>query len=357
VPPNGSPRAPSLTSPLPAPGRVDWVDYAKGFCIIMVVMMHSTLGVEAEAGREGFMHYVVAFATPFRMPDFFLISGLFLARVIDRDWRTYLDRKVVHFVYFYLLWTAIQFAVKAPHFAAEVGWVGVLRLYAESFIEPLGILWFIYLLPVFFVVTKATRAVPSALIWLIGAALEIAHVGFDLSTGWTVIDEFAGRFVYFYTGYLLAPWIFALAARVQARPAFAGIALVGWALLDGVMVFGGWSKLPLVSLGLGLIGAAAVVSFSALLAKAALFGPLRFCGRNSIVIYLAFFLPMAATRMLLLKTGVIADIGGVSLIVTAAGVLGALAIWWASRGTRLDFLFVRPARFRLTPRLSLQPAE
>ena len=27
-------------------GRVDWVDYAKGFCIVFVVMMHSTLGVE-----------------------------------------------------------------------------------------------------------------------------------------------------------------------------------------------------------------------------------------------------------------------------------------------------------------------
>ena len=35
-----------------APQRVDWVDYAKGFCIIMVVMMHSTLGVEAQAGRR-----------------------------------------------------------------------------------------------------------------------------------------------------------------------------------------------------------------------------------------------------------------------------------------------------------------
>src|SRR4051812_28353598 len=81
-------------------GRVDWVDYAKGICIIMVVMMHSTLGVEAATGREGFMHLAVAFAKPFRMPDFFLISGLFLAQVIDRDWRTYLDRKVVHFAYF-----------------------------------------------------------------------------------------------------------------------------------------------------------------------------------------------------------------------------------------------------------------
>jgi len=354
VPRNGSP-APSLTPT--APSRIDWVDYAKGFCIIMVVMMHSTLGVEAEAGREGFMHYLVAFATPFRMPDFFLISGLFLARVIDRDWRTFLDRKVVHFAYFYLLWTAIQFAVKALHFAGQVGWWGVLELYLESFIEPLGILWFIYLLPVFFVVTKATRAVPPAVIWLIGAVLQVAHVSFDVATGWTVIDEFAGRFVYFYTGYLLAPRIFALAALVQARPVLAGLALAGWALLDGVAVFGGWSTLPLVALGLGLAGAAAVVAISALLAKAALFEPLRFCGRNSIVIYLAFFLPMAATRVLLLKTGVIVDIGVVSLIVTTAGVVGALAIWWATRGTRLDFLFVRPARFRLTPPLALQPAE
>src|SRR5438552_14659677 len=89
--------------------RIDWVDYAKGICIVMVVMMHSVLGVEKAAGETGFMHVLVAFAKPFRMPDFFLISGLFLSVVIDRDWRTYLDRKMVHLSYFYLLWAAIQF--------------------------------------------------------------------------------------------------------------------------------------------------------------------------------------------------------------------------------------------------------
>ena len=98
------------------------MDYAKGICIVMVVMMHSVLGVEVAAGQTGFMHAFVAFAKPFRMPDFFLISGLFLAVVIDRDWRTYLDRKVVHFAYFYVLWVTIQFGFKAPGFAAESGW-------------------------------------------------------------------------------------------------------------------------------------------------------------------------------------------------------------------------------------------
>src|SRR6266850_7867529 len=152
--------------------RIDWVDYAKGICIVMVVMMHSVLGVEAAAGQTGFMHWLVMFAKPFRMPDFFLISGLFLSVVIARDWRTYLDRKVLHFVYFYLLWVTIQFGFKAPGFAAEAGWRHVGYLYLESFIEPFGTLWFIYLLPIFFVVIKLTRGLPPALIWGVAGLLE-----------------------------------------------------------------------------------------------------------------------------------------------------------------------------------------
>src|SRR5437868_15340821 len=90
---------PPLAPATPTEDRVVWFDYAKGICITLVVMMHSTLGVGDAMGGEGFMHEVVAFARPFRMPDFFLLSGLFLFRVIDRNWRTYLDRKVVHFAY------------------------------------------------------------------------------------------------------------------------------------------------------------------------------------------------------------------------------------------------------------------
>ena len=338
--------------------RVEWVDYAKGFCIVFVVMMHSTLGVEAAAGREGWLHTVVEFARPFRMPDFFMISGLFLANVIDRDWRTYLDRKVVHFAYFYVLWVTIQFAFKAPSFAAEQGWNHVPVLYLEAFVEPFGTLWFIYLLPIFFVVVKAAHSlrVPPLAIWLVAAALEIAPI----DTGWTVIDEFASRFVYFYTGYIVASRIFMLAAEAQAWPALAFGSLLIWGVLNGVLVFSGLATLPVISLMLGLAGAAAVVSVSALLALSHLARPLRYFGENSIVIYLAFFLPMAIARTVMLKLGVVSDIGTVSVIVTAAGVLGALATWWTVRGTFARFLFERPQRFWLAPakpRVALQPAE
>jgi uncharacterized membrane protein YcfT len=353
--PNGTTAVTGRSTPS-VPGRVDWVDYAKGICIVMVVMMHSVLGVEAAAGQSGFMHVLVAFAKPFRMPDFFLISGLFLSVVIARDWRTYLDRKVVHFAYFYVLWVTIQFGFKAPAFATETGWSHVGWLYLESFIEPFGTLWFIYLLPVFFVTIKATRNVPPLAVWIIAALLETAHV----ATGWTVIDEFCARFVYIYSGYWFAAQVFALSDRARARPdlALAGLAL--WALVNGGLVYLGYSEWPLVSLALGLAGACAIITTGTLLARAHRLTALRFCGEHSIVIYLAFFLPMAATRTLLLHTGFANHIGAVSLVVTIAGLLGALAIWRIALKAGADFLFERPAAFWVAPKKAqprLQAAE
>jgi uncharacterized membrane protein YcfT len=296
------------------------------------------------------------FAKPFRMPDFFLISGLFLALVIDRDWRTYLDRKVVHFVYFYVLWVTIQFGFKAPAFAAERGWAHVGFEYLESFIEPFGTLWFIYLLPVFFVVIKLTRNISPILVSTIAVALEMAHV----ATGWTVIDEFCARFVYIYFGYLFADHVFALSDRARAHPVLSLAGLALWALTNGSLVKSGTSELPIVSLMLGLAGAGAIIACGTLLARMHWLNFLRFCGEHSIVIYLAFFLPMASTRTLLLKTGLIHDIGMVSLIVTVVGVAGSLLIWRAALAVHANFLFERPDAFWIAPRKAgrtLQAAE
>ena len=78
------------------------------------------------------------------------------------------------------------------------------------------------------------------------------------------------------------------------------------------------------------------------------------------MIYLAFFLPMASMRTLLLHSGLLHDIGTVSLVVTIAGVLGSLAIWRLALAIGADFLFERPSAFWIAPKkpgVSLQPAE
>ncbi|MEP0235031.1 acyltransferase family protein [Roseibium sp.] len=339
--------------------RIDWVDTAKGICIIFVVMMHSVLGVEAAAGETGWMHAIVAFAAPFRMPDFFLISGLFLSNVIKRDWRLYLDRKVVHFAYFYVLWMTIQFAVKAPVFSADLGWLGAVQYYFASFIQPFGTLWFIYMLPVFFVVCKLAhdKGLPWQLILGIAAFLQTAPI----HTGWLLVDEFASRFVYFYAGYIFAPKIFQLADWARARMPLSLTALAIWALINGGLVAAGWSGLPIISLALGAAGAGAIVLTSTLITESGRFSSLSHFGANSIVIYLAFFFPMGVMRVVLLKLGFL-DIGTMSLIVTAVSVISPMILLWMIQKTNFGwFLFRRPTWAylpgTLAPKTRLQPAE
>ncbi|PXW54426.1 putative membrane protein YcfT [Methylobacterium sp. B4] len=346
--------------------RLAWVDVAKGLCIILVVMMHSTLGTGEALGGEGFLHTVVEFARPFRIPDFFLLSGLFLGRVIDRDWRLFADRRVVHFAYFYVLWVVIQSLFKAGPIVAGAEGVGAqfaafgLHL-AEALVVPYSTLWFVYLLAVFSVVTKLLhRRVPGLVLLAAAALLQILP-----TSSWPyLLDEFCERYVYFLGGYLFAEWIFRFADRVRGAvvPALAGLAL--WALLEAVFVFTPTgieavptlARLPVVSLGLGTVGALAIVAFAALMTRAG--GPvtaaLRACGERSIVIYLGFFLPMALTRTLIVKFNLALPdhalgVGLASLIVTVVAVTLPLAFERLVRGTRLDVLFRRPAAFHIAP--------
>lgn len=354
-------RAPSV--PGGGDGRLAWADTAKGICIILVVMMHTTLGIGSEMGGEGFLHTVVAFAKPFRMPDFFLVSGLFLARVVDRDLRSYADRRVVHFAYFYILWLVIQSGFKFMQISGGSPAVFLHHL-AVSLVEPFSTLWFIYLLGVFSVVTKLLRRAPPALLFGAAAALQIMPV----ETGSFLVNEFCERWVYFLAGYLFAPHVFRLAAWARQHVAGA-LGLVGlWALANGALALtvvdlGGRTvpaELPVVGLLAGLAGAVAIVVVASVLTRLGLAGPLRYCGSNSISIYLTFFLPMAIGRTVLARSGIIDDIGVAASLVTAFAVLVPLGLERLSRGTQFAFLYRRPGWAHLPPRrdgLHLAPAE
>ncbi len=335
--------------------RIGWVDCAKGLCIILVVMMHSTLGVEEALGQTGWMGMVVQWAEPFRIPAFFLVSGLFAARAISRPWMDVLDRKIVHFAYFYVIWLTIQIGVKAPGMAADIGWHGVFGTYVHALVDPFGTLWFIYILPIFFVATKLVAGVPVALVLVIAALLEVA----DIRIGVLLVDEFAARYVYFLAGYALAPLVFRMAAVARANAAPTVMGLAAWALAHGWLAGTDRAHWPFVSLALGFAGAFALICVAALISRVRWSGPLQYCGRNSIVIYLGFFLPMAVTRLALIRSGIVADVGTISALVTLAGVSGALVMYWLARPMGLGALYRRPRWLRLAAsgKRGIAPAE
>ena len=333
-------------------GHIGWFDYAKGICIILVVMMHSTLGVgEAFAAKglapEGFMHWIVAYAKPFRMPDFFMLAGLFLSYAIGRGWMHYLDKKVMHFAYFYVIWTVIQATIKtAATSGLDAG--ALVSTFAGALVNPYPTLWFIYVLPLFFIATKLLRSLPA---WTLLGGAALLHT-LPVHTGWSAVDHFAAHYyVFFLGGYLLVPYIFAAADWATENTTKALGLVAGWAVLNGVLAFSpspiaGWATvadLPIISVVLGGMGAMAIVLLAAQLAKFNTAAFVKYCGANSIVLYISFTIPMALTRVVLLKLGVVTDTGVASLLVWLVALTTPLIVHMALKHTPLRVLYERPS--------------
>ncbi|MEN0040727.1 MAG: acyltransferase family protein [Pseudomonadota bacterium] len=349
------------TPPVPD-NRIAWIDGAKGICIILVVMMNTVLGLEVRTGETGWMHAIVDFAQPFRMPDFFMVAGLFLLPTLSRSWGLYLDRKVVHFAYFYVLWLTIQFAFKAPFMVMDgLTPAQAMTTYLLAFVQPWGSLWFIWMLPVFFVVarlfwpqtTKGKYALLAIAAFLqmapiqtgelmatVYGALGLQHSG----AGLILIDEGASFFVFFLMGAIFAPQIFALADWAGRNKRTGVLALTVWFALNWLLTHTGTASLPVVSLLLGIAGAVAIVIFARLMADLPWMDWLRAIGARSIVVYLAFFFPMVVMRLLLLKFVPGMDAGTMGAISTAVAVVSPVILHWIIGKIGIGhFLFVRPA--------------
>ena len=331
--------------------RFDWVDMAKGLSIFLVVIMYCASSVGEDTGQTGFLHWSLAFAMPFRMPEFFLLSGLFLSQVIDRPWRAFADRRVVHYLYFYVLWAVIHILFKVALVGRDPG--GALSYLAWAVVEPYGVLWFIYMLAVFGLVSKLLHQlrVPHWVALAVGAALQMATV----HTGSYLVDQFSAYFVYFYAGYVFAPHVFRLADWAGQNVGAALAVLAAWAVANAILVFTpgfrldpvhiqmGWAALPGVHLIAAMAGALAICVASALLIKLPWMNWLRWLGTKSLVVYVAFVLPMGIARTLLLAVG-IEEPNLVSLIIMVVAIVAPLVLWWITEKLGFGkFLFERPA--------------
>ena len=336
--------------------RMAWVDIAKGVSIILVVMMYAVYNVGRHTGSVGFLHYLIAFATPFRMPEFFLISGLFLSTVIARPWRRYADRRFVHYMYFYVLWAFIMIALKVGIFARDP--IAMAADLASAIVQPYGVLWFVYMLGVFALVAKLLWQfrVPHWLVIAVAAGLQIAPINVSSY----IVMQFSAYFVFFYIGYAFAPQIFRMAGWVAENQKKAIAALAVWFVVNGFLVFlpsfellpdetrMGFAAFPPLHLLLGVAGAVALCAFSVVLVDRPYTSWLRWIGSHSLVIYLAFTIPMSIFREIAMTTGLITQTGPLSLAVFLVALITPVILYLAIGLTGFGhFLFERPAWARL----------
>jgi uncharacterized membrane protein YcfT len=335
-----------------SPVRHDWMDYAKGICIIAVVTFYTTNHVSEALERTTWMQYWIEFARPFRMPDFFFISGLLLGRVIERPWRTYADTKVVHYLYFFVVWSLLYFTLRlvvgsAGDTPARVG-AEFVKMMTHG---PFAMLWFVQMLAFYFVLTKLLRRVAP---WLVFALAVVWYLA-PIETGWSQVNRAGERYVFFFAGYWIAPMAFVYARWVAAHRGVALTGILAWTVLDAMLVFSGAADWRGVSLVLGFLGAFAVIGAAALLQSVRAFDVLRRCGQDSLPIYVGFFLPMWAIVNLYEWSAdrlshAPLEPGAAAVLFAVFSIAIALAAEQAARGTRLAWLYERPHWARLGPK-------
>ena len=170
-------------------------------------------------------------------------------------------------------------------------------------------LWFVHMLAVFYVVTRLVARLPKWMVLLAAAALQVAHQALWIDTPSFIANRFMDYYVFFFLGYAIADIVFDVAERAKARPWVTLGVLAGWAVGNEWLTRDG----PAPPAGLRPADGprrrarhrrdrSAAVEW-----KSARF--LRYCGQNSIVIYLTFFFPMTILERILASKQVIPDVG------------------------------------------------
>lgn len=200
--------------------RLLWPDVAKGICILLVVLHHVTtkhyapLVADALGPVEGLWVGLSSALKPVRMPLFFLVSGFFATRLVQRPWPDVRARALrlgyVYVIWLVLLWGVFSLEVTLPTNRTQ-GWLELLLdlVYAST-----G-LWFLYALALYTVLAAALRRRPPSLV--IGAAAVVSLTCSFLPLEETNRVSVLFHFTFFALG--------AFAPHVVRRVAEAGLSL------------------------------------------------------------------------------------------------------------------------------------
>ncbi|WP_299949504.1 acyltransferase family protein [Hyphomonas sp. BRH_c22] len=319
--------------------RINWIDHAKGVCIVLIVAMYATSGYTDLVGQSSWMNAVVAWAEPALMPAFFFLSALFLNLSVFGPTRHFLDRKILHFAYFYMVWLLIQNLALAP-----LAFPGAIL---TALVSPPDSLLLVYMLIVFHAVTRLFRFLPTQKVFVFAALLQVAFATGWIDTGWIVANQLGAWFVFFYAGFVAAPHVFELADRVNGHAQELWKVLLGWAAVNAAFVALNVSDLPLISLALGFAGTGAIIALGLLLCRIKWLAVLGHAGRHCLVIYLTFSIPVIVLQHALAANGRVGDAGLACLVITLGGVAMPLIFHRLVRATPLNFVYKRPGSLRL----------
>lgn len=334
-----TPTAPK-SSHTPVKARLEWIDVAKGVAITLVVLGHVVWVLSLmELPTSDLWRRILKASSPMRMPGFFLMSGLFAHRFIAGSLERFARRRVIGFVYLFVVWMAVTAII-------DVGlrlWLGgtghdVSRSELVNHILWLETpMWYLIALPAFHLLWWVTRRLPA------GIPLAVTAVGYILvDTATTALPGMLSSTGY--RGMIHYAFFFMVGARLskplrdtvsRMTPWMAAIIVVAWLAMEAFV-----PDMPLRA----LVAVPALFAISQLLVRTPLRTLAQRAGRRTLPLYLMNWLAVAIVGGVWLQFDVISNdltqflVPAVTLPVVIAMITG---VWHLTRD--IGFLWGPPA--------------
>jgi len=314
--------------------RVQWVDYAKGIGIFLVVFGHTLRGLVNSSILETstIVVSIDQWIYSFHMPLFFYLSGLFIERSASKPLREFFVSKLN-------FWSVLQTVLQAIVSSYTNSSVSLSNLWRIIY-QPVMQYWFLYTLFVIMVVYAiVSKLNVSSRVFLILAILfyltQIADVGLG---SWRVLYSVRGYAIYLALGAVIGSSRFMSQLSQWKTQTLLMVTIGGfWAV--GLAVGFNVMAVKLLTPIVGIFGIAASVALAILLDRFNRIDVVKQWGSLSLEIFVAHTIASASLRILLQYvfgfTNPIAHL----IIGTAIGIYVPIALYRICQRSWLRYMF------------------
>ncbi|SVU21778.1 acyltransferase [Klebsiella pneumoniae] len=323
-----------------------WVDYAKGFGIILVVFGHVNRGL-FNAGvsiNTEVYHSLDNIIYSFHMPLFFFLSGLFFIESISgKSKKKFISGKFKSIFYPYAVWSILQGCIEVILSNYTNSKTTLLSVLSFPF-HPRAQFWFLYALLLIFILSCIiynkyfTKHIPFILVLSF-----LAYIYGEKIISVYYINYIFDNSVFFFLGCLVYKYTNLLKSLLNLNSFF--ILTCVFILVEYlyfIRLGNNYFALNLYTAAIAIVGIFWISNLSIVLSRYDI-SWLSLLGRQSIIIFLVHILASSGVRIILTKFLHIDNWYFNISVGTIAGIILPLVFYHLAMRLKMQFLFVYPS--------------
>jgi len=334
------------------PARLNWIDYARGIAIILVAYRHVYEGAKQSGinvNQYKMLEYANIFFYSFRMPLFFIVSGIFISLSVQKAGiKKYIGTRAKTILYPYFLWGALQLLLQMV-FAKYSNGQPDPNSFLHMFYLPreLAQFWYLYALfsvSMLYLLSKFVLKIPAVVNLVIGLAMFYmsALLYQDALPDTFIIHAIHNSFLFDLFHYYVFFVIGDMAGKFLLSQQFKNIASEGkylvilFVLFLGVQTYFLLENLnneaakymyvefyePFIFIAISLVGCSFMVFLTCWMDKKGILKWLTVLGKYSLYIYVAHVIVFATVRTVMTKVFGIED----AIIIILTGMLFGITV-------------------------------